>query len=153
MGAMFPFFQSPGASPDCHDLSSIMETGLATASANSLRTPWFYDPGMHLTRSHRLMYVRVLQAVTNLIFSYSQRDLALPVPALWSIHSRGVGREVASKDWGKKRCWVPQPSPHPLSRTQLLPVNFFTRSLLHCSLLQDKLIVYLKGGVLLFVFK
>jgi len=29
MGAMFPFLQSPGTSPDCHDLSDIMESGLA----------------------------------------------------------------------------------------------------------------------------
>jgi len=32
MGAMFSFFQSPGTSPDCHDLSNIMENGLATPS-------------------------------------------------------------------------------------------------------------------------
>jgi len=38
MGTIFPFFQSPGASPDCHDRSNIMESGLATTSANSLRT-------------------------------------------------------------------------------------------------------------------
>jgi len=25
MGAMFPFFQSPGTSPDCHDFSDNME--------------------------------------------------------------------------------------------------------------------------------
>ncbi|XP_053908173.1 olfactory receptor 14A16-like [Cuculus canorus] len=34
----FPFFQSPGTSPDCHGFSAIMESGLATTSANSLRT-------------------------------------------------------------------------------------------------------------------
>ena len=35
---MFPFFQSLGTSPDCHDFSNIMESGLATTSASSLRT-------------------------------------------------------------------------------------------------------------------
>ncbi|KAK4810922.1 hypothetical protein QYF61_013330 [Mycteria americana] len=30
--------QSPGTSPNCHDFSNIMESGLATTSANSLRT-------------------------------------------------------------------------------------------------------------------
>jgi len=38
MGAMFPFFQALGTSPDCHDLSNIKESGLATTSASSLRT-------------------------------------------------------------------------------------------------------------------
>lgn len=49
------------------------------------------------------MYVQVPQMVTNLVFSYSGKDFAPPVPALRSIHSRGVGREVASEDWGKKK--------------------------------------------------
>jgi len=44
------------------------------------------------------MYVQVPQVVTNLIFSTSGRDLAPPVPALRSIHSRGVGKEAASED-------------------------------------------------------
>ena len=48
------------------------------------------------------MYVQVLQVATNLIFSYSGRDFAPPFPVLQSIHSRGMGREVASEDWGKK---------------------------------------------------
>jgi len=38
MGTIFPFFQSPGTSPDCHDFSDTMESSLAIASANSLRT-------------------------------------------------------------------------------------------------------------------
>jgi len=38
MGKMFPIFQSTGTLPDYHDLSNIMESGLATTSANSLRT-------------------------------------------------------------------------------------------------------------------
>lgn len=31
-------FKSPGTSPDCQDFSNIMESGVAAASANSLRT-------------------------------------------------------------------------------------------------------------------
>jgi len=53
---------------------------------------------MHLVRSHRLMYIQVPQVVTNLIFSYSGRDLASPVPVLWLIYLRGMGREAASED-------------------------------------------------------
>jgi len=51
---------------------------------------------MHLIRSHELMYVQVPQVVLNMIFSYSGRDFAPPVPALWSIHLRDVGGEDAS---------------------------------------------------------
>jgi len=46
-------------SPYCHDFSDIMESGSATTSANSLRTP------KHLVRSHRRMYAQVLQVVTT----------------------------------------------------------------------------------------
>jgi len=35
MGVVLPFFQSPGTSPERHDFSRIMESGLATTSANS----------------------------------------------------------------------------------------------------------------------
>jgi len=37
MGTVFPSLQSSGTSPHCHDLSNMLENGLATASANSLR--------------------------------------------------------------------------------------------------------------------
>jgi len=45
MGTMFPFSHSPGTSPDSHDLSNIMESGLGTASASSLRTPGCISSG------------------------------------------------------------------------------------------------------------
>jgi len=35
---MFPFFQSPGTPPDCHELSGIMESGLAGTFTSSLGT-------------------------------------------------------------------------------------------------------------------
>ena len=35
---MFPLFQTLGASPDCHNFSNMMDSGLATSSAGSLRT-------------------------------------------------------------------------------------------------------------------
>ncbi|GAB0209091.1 hypothetical protein GRJ2_003374800 [Grus japonensis] len=38
MGVMFPLFQSAGTSPDCQDFSNMMESGLATSSAISLKT-------------------------------------------------------------------------------------------------------------------
>ncbi|TRZ07694.1 hypothetical protein HGM15179_019411 [Zosterops borbonicus] len=46
------------------------------------------DFGMHLIPSHRLMYIRVPQVVTNLIFTYNGRDFVAPVPILLSIHLR-----------------------------------------------------------------
>lgn len=49
---------------------------------------------MYLVRSYTLMYVQVPQVVMNLIFSYRGRDFSPQVPALKSIHSRGVGREA-----------------------------------------------------------
>jgi len=48
---MFPFFQSLGTSPDYHDFSNIMESGLATTSASSLMTLGC------ITRSHGLLYI------------------------------------------------------------------------------------------------
>lgn len=41
---------------------------------------------MHLIRSHRLKHVQVPEVVTNLIFSYSERDFILPSLILQSIH-------------------------------------------------------------------
>jgi len=38
MGVMLPLLQSVGSSPDHHELSNMMESGLATSSASSLRT-------------------------------------------------------------------------------------------------------------------
>lgn len=53
---------------------------------------------MELVRSPSLMYVQISQVAWNLIFSYSGKDFPPPVPALVSIHWRGVGGEVASED-------------------------------------------------------
>lgn len=36
-GVIFPLFQSVGTSSDCYSFSSVMDTGLATSSASSLR--------------------------------------------------------------------------------------------------------------------
>ncbi|NXH95699.1 CTNA2 protein, partial [Pachycephala philippinensis] len=77
MGAVFPFFQSPGTSPDCHDFGNTLESGLVTPSTNSLRTLRFI--------SFNLVHVRVPQVVSNLISSASRRDFAPPVPALQSL--------------------------------------------------------------------
>ena len=40
--------------------------------------------------------------VTNSMLSYSGKNFGPPVTILRSIQSRGVGREIASEDWGKK---------------------------------------------------
>lgn len=62
--------------------------------------------------------------VINLIFTFNERDFAPPVSILLSIHTRGMGIEVALED-GWKLSWVAQLSP-PL----LLPV-------FQCSLLGE----------------
>ena len=97
---MFPFSQLPGTSPDCHDFSNITEEGLATTSASSLRTLGCILSGM---------YVQVPQVVTNLIFTYSERVFAPPVPVLQSTDSRGVGKDWQWR-WWPKSCGVSQPS-------------------------------------------
>jgi len=38
MGLMIPLFQSVGTSPNCHDLSNMMDSDLAASFASSLRT-------------------------------------------------------------------------------------------------------------------
>ena len=92
MGAMFPFFQSLGTAPDCHDFSNIVEW------LGNYISQFPQGSGMHLVRSHRLMHAQVPQVLTNRIFSSSGKDFAPPVPVLRSIRSRGVGREAASED-------------------------------------------------------
>ena len=66
---------------------------------------------MHLIRTHRLADVQVLQVVTNLIFTYSRRDIAPPVLTFWTIYSPAVCRAVISKDRGKNVLEYLQPSP------------------------------------------
>jgi len=66
-------------SSDCHDFSDIMESGLVTLECI-------------------LLGPIVPQVISDLIFSYSGRDFAPPVPTLRSIHLRGMEREIASED-------------------------------------------------------
>jgi len=86
---MFPFFQSLGISPDCHDFKYRGD-----CLGNSI-SQFPQDSVMNLVRSHRLLYVQVPQMVMNLIFFYSGKRFGPLVPILQSIHSRGVGRELA----------------------------------------------------------
>lgn len=93
MGTMFPFFLWLHLTAT---LFKYHEKWLVIKSANS------WDSGIHLITFDRLRYVQVLQVVPNLIFPYSRRDFVPPGIVLWTIHLRGVRREVASEDWGKK---------------------------------------------------
>ncbi|KAK4810201.1 hypothetical protein QYF61_011795 [Mycteria americana] len=45
------FFQSSGTSPDLHDFSKTMESGLATTSASSLNTLRFKEASLHLLQA------------------------------------------------------------------------------------------------------
>lgn len=58
---------------------------------------------MHLLRTLRLVDVKVLQGVTDLIFTYSRMDIALPSLCLSKhfLSNMGLYRAVASKDYGK----------------------------------------------------
>jgi len=56
------------------------------------------DSGMHLLKSHTLMYVQVPQVVLNLVFCYSGKGFTPLVPILQSINCGGARREAASED-------------------------------------------------------
>lgn len=94
----------------------MVESSLTTTLANSL---WSLEC---ISFHHRLMYIQVHLVVTSLIFFYFSsscgRNFAPAISVLLSIHLRSVEGEVATEDWGRKWCWVPQPSPH-----LLLPVK------------------------------
>jgi len=84
MGVMLPLLQLVGTSPDCHDLSNMMESGLATSSAPadaSHQVPWTCAPSGSL--------------VSNLVFSYSGWFFILPVPAFAFCNLGGVARALA----------------------------------------------------------
>lgn len=59
---------------------AVMESGVATTSANSLRT-W-----LHLIRFHRLKHVRVPQMVTNMNLLLQWDRLGTSIPCL-VVHS------------------------------------------------------------------
>lgn len=85
----FPF--SPGTSSGCRDFSNIIGSGLPTTTAKSLGIL-----GCILSGPIDVGVFQLLpQVVSDLIFSYSERDLAPSVPAL--PHSRGVARVMRQK--------------------------------------------------------
>jgi len=45
---------------------------------------------MHLIGTHRLVDVQVPQVITNLIFTYSGRDVASPIPSYQTKHLSAV---------------------------------------------------------------
>ena len=96
MSVTLPFFQSQWTSSDHHEFSN--------------RVP--QDSRMNLIKTHRLMDVQDPQVIENLIFAYIalRKGLQSSHSHLWN-SPRAVCRTVASEDWGKKKNWVPQPSP------------------------------------------
>jgi len=53
---------------------------------------------MHLLGTQRLVDVQVLQVVINMIFAYSGRGIAPPVPTFQTICLTAVCRTVTSED-------------------------------------------------------
>lgn len=103
MGTVFPLFQSPGILPDCYEFSSIMESGLATPAANSLRALGC------ICGSYRLKYIQISQVITHLIFYLQWEGLCS------STHHRAVhplkmcGKRVCHWRLKQKSYWVPLP--------------------------------------------
>lgn len=75
---------------------------------------WLHHPQdsrAHLIRTHTNMGLQVPLVAINLIFAFNGRGIIPPVPVFQTIHLRAVCTAVASEDWGKKNCWLPQPPP------------------------------------------
>ena len=85
-GCDFTFFQLLGTPSGCHDISIIIESGLATTSANCLRTLMM----MHIIETHRPIDVHVPQTVVNLNFAYSGRDVASLIPLYQTKYLRAL---------------------------------------------------------------
>ena len=103
---MFPFFQSPGTSSDCHDFSSIMESDLTTTSVNYLRTLRYILQG-----PIDLCMFRFLR------WSWTWSSLTVgdsPSPCLVVHPLKRYGKRDCHSRQRQKICWVPQPSPCPL---------------------------------------
>lgn len=96
---MFPLIQSPGTLPDWHDFSSITESGLAIASANSLRTLGFISSGSMDFWMFR--FLRWSQAQS----SFTAGGTLLPQSLPWEVWEE----RFVSVDWGKPT--GPQASP------------------------------------------
>lgn len=78
---MFPFFQSPGASSDCHDFSNV-ESGSATASASSLRTLGCIFSGPIYSCIFRFLLAK------ELCFLYTGAEISEQWRCLWSRQGR-----------------------------------------------------------------
>ena len=103
---MFPFFRSPGTSSDLHDFPDIMESGLATTSASSLRTLGCIPSGprdLWMFRFLRWSWTR--SSLTLELCSCSSR---LAVHPFKSCGNRGC-------QWRQRQkcCWLTQPPSRP----------------------------------------
>ena len=91
---MFQFFQSRGTSPENHDFSNMMESGLASTSAISFRTQGWISPGpMDL---HTFNFIRRSQTCSTL--TVGQKPLPTPSP-------RGSGSWQTWEDHSTEGCF------------------------------------------------
>lgn len=90
---MFPPFQSPETSSECHDFTSIMKSDLATTLISFLMNMGCISSGP--IELCMIMFLRGSQ-------TWSGKHFAPVVPVVRSIPSRSAKREVAGEDWGKR---------------------------------------------------
>jgi len=99
MGGIFPFFQSPGTLLGSHDFSNMMESILILHQSVSSGC---WDGTTDFFRPHRLLCVQLHPVVSNLLFSYTERDFPPPFLASRFRDVRDVGSLTGSKDWGEE---------------------------------------------------
>jgi len=95
MGVVFPFFQSPGTLLGSHDFSNMMESILILHQSVSSGC---WDGTTDFFRPHRLLCVQLHPVVSNLLFSYTERDFPPPFLASRFRDVRDVGSLTSSKD-------------------------------------------------------
>ena len=97
MGTMFPLLQSPMTLPDCHEFSSMMESGLPMTSDNSLRTL-----GCILSGPSDVCMFRFLRWSWTWLSLTVGRAFPLWTPSCNPLNGEGAKRGAASEEWVKE---------------------------------------------------
>lgn len=113
MGVMFPPLQSVGTSPDCHDLSNMMNSSLATSSSMKFPLepmdgphwiPWTYVPSGSL--GGPFGFIKVFNAVSWYFFLEKGSSLQLDKNiAKWS-QSRAARVQGVLGEHPQTKVWI-----------------------------------------------